>query len=340
MPMMKGHTKYRALDQLDRELLHELEQTGDLKAATLVPRFNVGGRTIRRRINNMLRDDIIKIVALPNFTLLGHRAWTQVGIQVASGHLDSVSRWLVEHPRIYFVAYVLGRFDIIITVDYKTSDGLIYFLTSELAGVRGIRGTEAMMLVNPTKYYNFYWPIPNLKNDKATGEYCVDTSSTTDVYELDKVDSKILSALRKDGLVRPRSLKSELGLGEGAIRQRIRNMLNHKVFQTVAVSNPEVIEYELWSTMGITTNDQFSRESVKTLTDNPAVYLASYSLGRFNFIVEARFHSIILLEQFVRTELRSIEGVDSVETFLHVKHLKYNNINWYRFNSSGTMDSQ
>ena len=200
-----------------------------------------------------------------------------------------------------------------------------------LIGVRGIRGTEAMMFVSPFKYYNFCWPALKLRNGTAMGEYCVDASSATAVYELDEIDSAILSALRKDGLVRPTSLKSKLGIGEGAIRKRIRNMLNHKVFQTVAVSNPEVIEYELWATMGITINDRFSHKSVKTLTDNPAVYLASYSLGRFNFIIEARFRSITLLEQFVSTELPAIKGVDSVETFLHVKHLKYNNINWYRF---------
>ena len=153
---MEEYTKYRALDELDRKLLHELEKTGDLKVATLVRHFNVGGRTIHRRISNMLRDDIIKIVALPNFPLLGYRAWANIGIRVAAGQLNSVSRRLVEHPRIYFVAYVLGRFDIIIAVDYKTPDGLVYFLTPELVGVRGIRGTEAMTFVSPKKYYNFY----------------------------------------------------------------------------------------------------------------------------------------------------------------------------------------
>jgi len=117
-------------------------------------------------------------------------------------------------------------------------------------------------------------------------------------------------------------------------------MLDHEVFQTVAVSNPEVIEYELWATMGINVNDQFSHKSVKILTDNPAVYLASYSLGRFNFIVEARFRSITLLGQFISTELPGIKGVDSVETFLHVTHLKYNNVNWYRFKSGEVLNLQ
>jgi len=338
--VMKEHTKYRALDELDRKLLHELEKTGDLKVATLVPHLNVGGRTIHRRISNMLRDDIIKIVALPNFPLLGHRGWANIGIRVTAGHLNSVSRRLVEHPRIYFVAIVLGRFDIIIAVDYKTPDGLIYFLTSELTEVKGIRGTEAMTFVTPAKYYNFYWPVPKSRNSRPMGEHYVDVSSATDVHELDEVDSAILSTLRQDGLVRPTSLKSKLGIGEGAIRKRIRDMLDHEVFQTVAVSNSEVIEYELWATMGIKVNDRFSHKSVKTLTDNPAVYLASYSLGRFNFIIEARFRSITLLEQFVSTDLPIIKGVDSVETFLHVKHLKYNNINWYRFKSGEVSNLQ
>ena len=338
MPTMKLYTECRAIDELDRRLLNELEKGWSQRAATLAHRLNVGERTIRRRIGNMLRDDIIKVVALPNYPLLGYGAWAKIGVKVEGGHLSSVIRWLVEHPRIYSVACALGRFEILIAVDFKTTDGLMYFLNSELTEVKGIRSTEAMILAYPIKYYNFSWSAPRFKKDKDRGEYYVDASSATRVCELDDVDSKILNILQEDGLARPQDLKSKLGIGESTIRKRVSNMLNNGAFKTTIVHNPEVLEYEVWVTIGITVNDQFSLITMNTLTEHPAVYLASYSIGRFNLIIAARFHSIDLLDRFVNMELPNMAVVGSVETFISVMPLKYHNINWYPLMSSEVLD--
>jgi len=156
-----------------------------------------------------------------------------------------------------------------------------------------------MMLVYPSKYYNFSWPMPKFKKGKDGGEYYIDVNSATNVCELDEVDSKILSVLQEDGLARPAGLKSKLGIGESTIRKRIRNMLNNGVFKKIVVPDPEVSEYKAWATIGIIVNDQFSHKTMKTLTEHPAVCLASYSIGRFNLIIAVRFHNIDLLGRFV-----------------------------------------
>jgi len=338
MPKLKTRTKWEAVDELDRKLLNELERQGFQSTTTLAHRFDVGERTIRRRIGNMLSKDIIRIVALPNFPLLGYRAWAKIGLEIESAHLSSIARWLVEHPRVYFVACALGRFKILIAVNYKTTDGLMYFLNSELTKIKGVQSTEAMMLVYPSKYYNYSWPIPKFKKGKDGGEYYIDANSATNSYEVDEVDSKILSVLQRDGLARPASLKSKLGLGESTIRKRIRGMQNNGAFKTVVVPNPEVLEYEAWATMGITMNGQSSDEIMEALIEHPAVYLASYCIGRFNLIIATRFHSIDLLDHFVNMELPAIAGVGPVETFLHARPLKYHNINWYPLTSGKALN--
>ena len=75
---MKVHTEWEAMDELDQKLLSELERRGFQSTTTLARRFDVGERTIRRRIGNMLSKDIIRVVALPNFVLLGYRAWANI----------------------------------------------------------------------------------------------------------------------------------------------------------------------------------------------------------------------------------------------------------------------
>ena len=130
------------------------------------------------------------------------------------------------------------------------------------------------------------------------------------------------------GLIRPANLKSRLGIGESIIRKRLKDMLNREVFKIAVVPNPEILEYEVWATMGITIHHQFAHKVIDGIIKYPAVYLASLSLGRFNLVIAARFQNIDLLNQFIKTELPAIEGISSVEAFLHNKPLKYHNINW------------
>lgn len=317
------------MDKLDQKILSELQSQGFQKSTALVPLLGVGERTIRRRISAMRSKGIIKIIALPNPVLFGYRAWAKIGIKVEHGSLYQVSRELVEHPSIYFVACALGRFDIIIAVRFDTIDRLTYFVNSELSRVKGILNTETWMLVSPRKYYHFSWPAPVFKKTKNGWEPYRDATVSHSHYEVDEVDRRILGILGEDGLARPASLKSRLGIGESAIRKHMKDMLDNEVYEVEVVPNPEILEHEAWATMGITINQQHAHKVIDSIIKYPDVYLASVALGRFNLIIAARFHNTNLLNQFVMTDLPSIQGISSTETFLHNKPLKYHNINWF-----------
>ncbi|MFC1990784.1 Lrp/AsnC family transcriptional regulator [Chloroflexota bacterium] len=318
----------KKLDELDMKLLSELESKGFQKSASLAHRFDVGERTVRRRINDMKDSGIIKIIGIPNPVLLGYRAWAKIGIKVKSGYSGDVGHELVGHPSIYFVAYALGTFDIIIAVYFDTIERLTHFVNSELTNVKGILSTETMMLAYPRKYYNFSWPSPVSDKAESTRGYSPDTITRPDRYEIDEIDQKILNNLKEDGLIRPASLKSKLGTGENAIRKRLKNMLNMEVFKIAVVPNPEVMEYEVWATMGITIHHQSAHKVIDDIIRHPTVYMASLSLGRFNLVIATRFQNIDLLNKFIKIELPAIEGISSVEAFLHNKPLKYHNIDW------------
>jgi len=316
------------MDELDKKILAELEHQGFQKSATLAPILGVGERTIRRRINNMISNRVIKIIAVANPVLCGFRAWTKIGIKVAPEYLSRVARVLVEHPLIYFVAYSFGRFDIIIAVRFDTVDRLTYFVNSELTGVEGILNTEAWLLTSPRKYYHFSWPAPVFEKTKNAREPYREATVNHNLYEIDEVNRGILGILVEDGLARAASLNSSLGIGESTIRRRMKDMLDNEVYKLEVVPNPEVLEYETWATMGIVINHQFAHNIIDCIIKYLPVYLASVSLGRFNIIISARFHNTNALNQFVTADLPSIRGISSVETYIHSKPLKYHNINW------------
>ena len=94
------------------------------------------------------------------------------------------------------------------------------------------------------------------------------------------------------------------------------------------VPNPGVLEYEAWATIGINVKNQFAHKVIDEIIKNPAVYCASMCIGRFNVLLGARFHNVDLVNLFTKVELPRIQGVDSVQTFLLNRPLKYHGIDW------------
>jgi DNA-binding Lrp family transcriptional regulator len=315
------------MDELDRRLLSELQSLGFQKSPSLASHFGIGERTIRQRISSMKDKGFIKIIAVPNPVLYGYRAWAKIGIKVEHTYLTDVSRQLVEHPSIYFVADSLGIFDIMIAVYFDTIDRLSYFVNSELTRIKGILSTETAMLVCPRKYYNFSWAEPVSERDNR-GKHHHDITANYGAYEMDDTDRRIINLLMEDAIVPARVLKSRLGIGEGTIRKRINNMLKEEVFKIEVVPNPVLLEHEIWATMGLIINYQFAHNVINAIIKNPAVYLASVSLGRFNIIISGRFHSVDSLNEFVKANLAEIRGVSAVETFIHTRPRKYHSIKW------------
>jgi len=318
------------MDDLDQRILTELEQNGFRKAESIARALRVGERTIRRRIKDMTASNSIKVIAVPNPVVCGFTAWTKIGIKVAPGYISSVARALVSHPSVYFVAYALGRFDIIIAVHFGTVQRLAHFVNAELVNIKGILNTEPWMLVFPRKYYHFSWPAPVFEKIRNRGKHYYEVAFNQTSYEMDELDQRILDILKVDGLARPASLKSKLGIGESTIRKHIKNMLNHGVYRLEAVPNPEILQYEAWATIGISVNQRHVDEVMDSVLKHSQVYLASVSLGRFNMVIAARFHNTDFLNHFVTQDLQSIPGIASTETFLHNRPIKYHNVSWPR----------
>jgi DNA-binding Lrp family transcriptional regulator len=316
------------MDVLDRKILNELQTQGFQKIHIIASHFGIGERTISRRISAMRREGIIKIIALPDFVLFGYKAWAKIGIKVKPQSLSYVAGQLANNASIYFVAYAYGPFDIIIAVHFYNIDSLTFFINTELIKIKGILSTETMVLTSPRKYYNFSWPIPRFEKTQNGLGYDLDADINRNHYEIDKTDKKILSILMEDGLARPASIKSRLGMGESTIRKRMKKMSDNGLFRIIVVPNPEVLEHEVWATMGININKRLAYEVLDAIVKYPEVYLASVAIGRFNLVIAARFHHIDFINQFINIKLPEIEGVSYVETFLHNKPLKYHNIHW------------
>lgn len=316
------------MDELDQRIITYFEDNGFHKSTALAPAFGVRERTMRRRITNLIKNNLVKIIAVPNIGSLGFKAWARIGIRVTLGSLSHVASVLVTHDSVNFVTYALGRFDIIISVFFDTTDKLTYFVNSELTGVEGILSTETMLLVSLRKYELFSWPAPALQETKSESEPYRDATFSHSHYEVDELDRRILNILKTDGLTRPASLESSLGIGRNTIRKHMKAMLQNEVYKVQVVPIVDALAYEVEATIGINTDQQFPHKIIDSIIEHPGVFLASVCLGRFNLVIGVRLRNIDLLNQFITEVLPSIPGISFTETYLHTKRLKYYSMIW------------
>lgn len=313
------------MDELDMRLLEELEHGGYQRIPFLAARLGVDKSTVHRRIRNLRKKGVIKIIAVPNLVRLGYRAWADIGIKVQHRSPEDVAHELVTHPATYFVFTAFGTFDVGVGVQFRTFERLLYYVNSELTKIEGIAKVETMPYVCPRKYYNFSWPALSFRDNGSLQPLA---EATADIYQPDETDLRILRILSKDGLVRPATLKTMLGIGESTIRKRMKNMLNQGFFRTEVIPNPSMLPYEVWVGIGIIVSHSTASDVIDTILQRPEVYFISESLGRFNVVIFARFRKMEFYNQFVSVELPAIESIASVEPFLINKVLKYHGIVW------------
>lgn len=314
------------MNEIEQQIARFVELRGLQTTKMMASSVGVSERTVRRHLDGMIKRGDIKVVAIPNPVLCNIRAWSKIGIKVDPSYLNRVARTLVEHPSVYFVAYTLGRFDIIIAVHFDTTDKLAYFVNTELARVKGILNSETWILASPRKYYGFFWPSPVVTTSGSERDIYGQPVTNTANYQIDDVDRDIIAILREDGLARPETIKSKLSLRQNTIRRRIKHMIENNVYTRQVVLSPHMLEHEVWATIGITTNGRDVHEVLDATLKYTSVYLACVSLGRFNAMIAARFRNMDLLNHFVTTVLTAVDGVSSTETFVHNRPLKYHNI--------------
>jgi len=311
------------MDELDQKILKVMEREGFKGSNELATILGTSPRTIQRHMKKMNQEGIFKTVAVPNFPAFGFHGWARIGIKVDPKLLDNVARELVTNHFVYFVAYSLGYYDLIISVAMPSIEMLIYFVNYELTNIEGITAKETMLMVHPVKYYRYRWASPIFKKYQSALEF--DAPDDHPRYEATDLDRKILQIWLDNGLIRPGIMSKKLGAPENVVRKRMKYMRENQVVTLEVVPNKEVLEDEAWATIGVNTRHKFDNRALELIINNPDVYLVSFCLGKFDLVIAVRFKNTERLTQFLNSELSMVEGISSFETFLHGKPLKYHN---------------
>jgi Lrp/AsnC family transcriptional regulator, regulator for asnA, asnC and gidA len=147
------------LDRTDIAILRLLEQDGRTPTAQIARTLGISEPTVRKRMDRLFEDDIIKVVAVFNPRKTGYATDVLIMIRVAPGRLQAVGQALAALDHVVYLGYTTGRHDIVVEALFADDEALFQFLEEELPTLDGVVGTETAHVLR-TEKINYDWKLP------------------------------------------------------------------------------------------------------------------------------------------------------------------------------------
>ncbi|MET1035592.1 MAG: Lrp/AsnC family transcriptional regulator [Arthrobacter sp.] len=142
---------------------------------------------------------------------------------------------------------------------------------------------------------------------------------------MDDTSKAIIEQLQQDGRRSYASIGKAVGLSEAAVRQRVQKLVDARVMQVVAVTDPLQLGFTRQAMIGIRSDG----DMVATADLVAALDAVDYCLvvaGSFDIMAEVVCASDDDLLHIIN-EIRNIDGVRETETFLYLS-LRKQEYNW------------
>ena len=147
------------VDDLDQRIIGLLQEDGRMSIQDIAQRLSSTSSTVRKRIRRLEDANIIRVVAVTDFSAAGYELLLAVGIQVENRRPEEVGRELAELPEVFSVNLTTGVCELDVLVAAKDFAELSEFLHEKLPRISGISKLEPGLTVDVLRYESEWVPI-------------------------------------------------------------------------------------------------------------------------------------------------------------------------------------
>ncbi len=140
------------VDDLDREIINLLQRDGRMSIQDIAKALSSTSSTVRKRIRRLEEANIMRVVAVTDFSAAGYELLIAVGIQVEDRRPEDVGRELAKLPEVFSVNLVTGVCELDILVAARDFAELSHFLHDKLPKISGIAKLAPGLTVDVLRY--------------------------------------------------------------------------------------------------------------------------------------------------------------------------------------------
>ena len=140
-----------SIDVLDMKIIKSMQENARKTYRAIAMETGVSEATVKNRINDLLREGVIKrFTVVLDYYKLGRAIKSFIGLRVQPAKFHEIREHLINHPDVHVLYRTSGDVDLLAEVIFEKMDDLNAFLEQELA-LEGIVGTVVTIVIGPYK---------------------------------------------------------------------------------------------------------------------------------------------------------------------------------------------
>nr|WP_202518845.1 Lrp/AsnC family transcriptional regulator [Streptomyces sp. SID1034] len=150
-----GNGSSPSIDAVSLAIIEQLQEDGRRPYAAIGKAVGLSEAAVRQRVQKLLDQGVMQIVAVTDPLTVGFRRQAMVGIRV-EGDLDPVAEALTAMAECEYVVMTAGSFDLMVEVVCEDDDHLLEVINKRIRALPGVRSTESFVYLK-LKKQTYMW---------------------------------------------------------------------------------------------------------------------------------------------------------------------------------------
>ena len=144
------HVTDPILDDVNKLLIEQLQRDGRMSYAALAKVVGLSEAAVRQRVQRLLDNGVMQIVAVTDPLTLGFARQVMVGLKV-EGDMRPVADALSKIAEVDYVVICAGAYDLLAELVCTDDDHLLTILNDQIRAIPGVSGTETFIYLKLVK---------------------------------------------------------------------------------------------------------------------------------------------------------------------------------------------
>jgi Lrp/AsnC family transcriptional regulator for asnA, asnC and gidA len=138
------------LDEINKQIIDHLQRDGRMSYATLAKTIGLSEAAVRQRVQRLLDNGLMQIVAVTDPLTLGFARQAMVGLRV-TGDLREIADKLASIPEVDYVVICAGRYDLLVELVCTDDAHLLDLLNEKVRTIEGVAAVDTFMYLKLAK---------------------------------------------------------------------------------------------------------------------------------------------------------------------------------------------